>query len=265
MDYQNIDNYICAYCRDLLVEPISTLCGHNYCKYCIKSYLEHNGGASMCPTCKNSEIREPLGENIIIKKLIYSLFPKEIAEVTEERKNLESLFDKVKSYKNSKRDKIMEETICPMLNDILKLGYTDIDIITNMLTTTDIVDKYPDMDMEILYQIQKIVKKNSNKIGIMGTIVYSTINALEQALSNSAANNVNIDPVEYYKSMLFNEIISTDQNTDRYKHAMSLIQQNYNELYLKLNTKPPNDPLLEFVKNNLNSNFNNSNSFIDQD
>ncbi|XP_070763437.1 NLR family CARD domain-containing protein 3-like [Enoplosus armatus] len=43
----------CALCQDVLKDPVSTSCGHRFCRQCVTSYWEQSGssGDSSCPQC----------------------------------------------------------------------------------------------------------------------------------------------------------------------------------------------------------------------
>ena len=43
----------CALCRDVLKDPVSTSCGHWFCRQCITSYWDQSAssGGSSCPQC----------------------------------------------------------------------------------------------------------------------------------------------------------------------------------------------------------------------
>ncbi|KAI4794140.1 hypothetical protein KUCAC02_032249, partial [Chaenocephalus aceratus] len=45
--------YSCALCQDVLKDPVSTSCGHWFCRQCITSYWEQHppSGDSCCPQC----------------------------------------------------------------------------------------------------------------------------------------------------------------------------------------------------------------------
>ncbi|XP_034534847.1 E3 ubiquitin-protein ligase TRIM39-like [Notolabrus celidotus] len=45
------DNFLCSICLDIFNEPVSTPCGHNYCKPCITVYWATQD-SSQCPLCK---------------------------------------------------------------------------------------------------------------------------------------------------------------------------------------------------------------------
>lgn len=47
------EQFLCSICLDVFTEPVSTPCGHNYCKDCIKSYWAIND-ISQCPMCKET-------------------------------------------------------------------------------------------------------------------------------------------------------------------------------------------------------------------
>ncbi|XP_041824007.1 protein NLRC3-like isoform X2 [Melanotaenia boesemani] len=51
----------CAICQDALKDPVSTTCGHWFCRYCKTPYWEQSGssGESSCPWCGEKSIRRP--------------------------------------------------------------------------------------------------------------------------------------------------------------------------------------------------------------
>ena len=48
----------CAICLDVFTEPITTPCGHNYCKTCITQYWD-TAGVCHCPYCTKKFLRRP--------------------------------------------------------------------------------------------------------------------------------------------------------------------------------------------------------------
>uniref|UniRef100_A0A3Q2V7W5 RING-type domain-containing protein n=1 Tax=Haplochromis burtoni TaxID=8153 RepID=A0A3Q2V7W5_HAPBU len=56
----------CALCQDVLKDPVSTSCGHWFCRQCISSYWDQSAssGDSSCPKCgKRSRTKAGLAEN----------------------------------------------------------------------------------------------------------------------------------------------------------------------------------------------------------
>nr|XP_033941529.1 LOW QUALITY PROTEIN: E3 ubiquitin-protein ligase TRIM58-like [Pseudochaenichthys georgianus] len=45
------DQFLCSICLDVFTDPVSTPCGHNFCKACISEYWDRNV-PSQCPNCK---------------------------------------------------------------------------------------------------------------------------------------------------------------------------------------------------------------------
>ncbi len=77
----------CLICLDLLCEPVTTQCGHTFCKFCLVSYLDTN---MKCPICRNAIIitnRNSLSKNVLLSELAKSKNPK----LYEERKNTHSI------------------------------------------------------------------------------------------------------------------------------------------------------------------------------
>ena len=45
------DQFLCSICLDVFTDPVSTTCGHNFCKACISQHWDRNV-QSQCPNCK---------------------------------------------------------------------------------------------------------------------------------------------------------------------------------------------------------------------
>ncbi|KAM4741998.1 E3 ubiquitin-protein ligase TRIM21-like [Anableps anableps] len=52
------DQFQCSICLDVFTEPVSTPCGHNFCKSCIKGYWSKNN-VKQCPLCMETFISAP--------------------------------------------------------------------------------------------------------------------------------------------------------------------------------------------------------------
>lgn len=52
------DQLLCSICLDIFTEPVSTPCGHNYCKTCIIGYWSTSDRAE-CPLCKKKFYKRP--------------------------------------------------------------------------------------------------------------------------------------------------------------------------------------------------------------
>lgn len=65
------EDLVCRLCRQPLVSPVSTPCGHTFCGRCIKNYLRAH---TMCPIDRQSLYTEDLiATNIVIKGLLDKL------------------------------------------------------------------------------------------------------------------------------------------------------------------------------------------------
>lgn len=50
-DLLNRDDFDCSLCYRLLYEPVTTPCGHVFCRRCLDRCLDHR---NVCPLCKSS-------------------------------------------------------------------------------------------------------------------------------------------------------------------------------------------------------------------
>ncbi|XP_016520485.1 E3 ubiquitin/ISG15 ligase TRIM25-like [Poecilia formosa] len=69
-------NFSCSICLDLLKDPVTIPCGHNYCKNCINCYWdgEYQMMIHSCPQCRREFIPRPvLEKNFMLAELVEDL------------------------------------------------------------------------------------------------------------------------------------------------------------------------------------------------
>ncbi|XP_076015265.1 E3 ubiquitin-protein ligase TRIM21-like [Genypterus blacodes] len=82
------EQFLCPICLDVFTQPVSTPCGHNFCKDCIHRYWQSTKW-SHCPMCKHKFYRRPeLKVNTFIAEMA-SQFKRSV-EMTEETKPVSS-------------------------------------------------------------------------------------------------------------------------------------------------------------------------------
>ncbi|KAM4633493.1 E3 ubiquitin-protein ligase TRIM21-like [Polymixia lowei] len=63
------EQFLCSICLDVFTEPVSILCGHNFCKACITKYWD-NSDQCHCPVCKKPFDKRPdVFVNILISEM----------------------------------------------------------------------------------------------------------------------------------------------------------------------------------------------------
>ncbi|XP_047434148.1 zinc-binding protein A33-like [Mugil cephalus] len=64
------DQFLCSICLDLFTDPVTTSCGHNFCKHCITQHWDHNV-TFQCPLCKEIfDTRPQLKINTFIREIV---------------------------------------------------------------------------------------------------------------------------------------------------------------------------------------------------
>ncbi|XP_061100987.1 E3 ubiquitin-protein ligase TRIM39-like [Conger conger] len=53
------EQFLCSICLDVFSNPVSTPCGHSFCKACIGGYWDGQSKAWQCPLCKESFRKRP--------------------------------------------------------------------------------------------------------------------------------------------------------------------------------------------------------------
>ncbi|XP_032366028.1 E3 ubiquitin-protein ligase TRIM21-like isoform X2 [Etheostoma spectabile] len=67
---QSEDQFLCSICLDVFTDPVSTPCGHNFCKNCITEHW-NTKNRYLCPLCKERFIRKPdLRVNTFISEMV---------------------------------------------------------------------------------------------------------------------------------------------------------------------------------------------------
>ncbi|XP_019215062.1 E3 ubiquitin-protein ligase TRIM39 [Oreochromis niloticus] len=64
------DQFLCSICLDVFTDPVSTPCGHNFCKTCISQHWDTNG-RQKCPMCNRVFKRRPeLDINTLFSEMV---------------------------------------------------------------------------------------------------------------------------------------------------------------------------------------------------
>ncbi|NXP45345.1 LONF1 protein, partial [Heliornis fulica] len=84
-DLIDVSDFECSLCMRLFFEPVTTPCGHTFCKGCLERCLDH---APQCPLCKESLKEYLASRKYSITELLEELIIKYLADELRERKRM---------------------------------------------------------------------------------------------------------------------------------------------------------------------------------
>ncbi|KAK9119112.1 hypothetical protein Scep_017205 [Stephania cephalantha] len=87
---QHADEFDCTLCLKLLYEPITTPCGHSFCRPCLFQSMDHG---NKCPMCRTVLFISPrrYSISVTLKNILQKNFPEEYAERKSEHEGLTNL------------------------------------------------------------------------------------------------------------------------------------------------------------------------------
>ncbi|XP_064818923.1 E3 ubiquitin-protein ligase TRIM47-like isoform X1 [Oncorhynchus masou masou] len=74
--FEDQDSFSCSICLDILKDPVTTSCGHNYCMCCIEGCWDQDDlkGVYSCPECRQTFAQRPvLNRNTLLAKVVEKL------------------------------------------------------------------------------------------------------------------------------------------------------------------------------------------------
>lgn len=84
----------CQVCYALLLDPLTTTCGHTFCRQCVARVLDHS---NLCPICRRTLLMPPGVQhepsNVRLSKLLLSICPDHVAARADAAKQEETLGD----------------------------------------------------------------------------------------------------------------------------------------------------------------------------
>ncbi|KAL2305164.1 hypothetical protein Nmel_007139 [Mimus melanotis] len=84
-DLIDVSDFECSLCMRLFFEPVTTPCGHTFCKGCLERCLDH---APQCPLCKESLKEYLASRKYSITELLEELIMKYLSDELFERKKI---------------------------------------------------------------------------------------------------------------------------------------------------------------------------------
>uniref|UniRef100_A0A665W0K3 Tripartite motif containing 16 n=1 Tax=Echeneis naucrates TaxID=173247 RepID=A0A665W0K3_ECHNA len=123
----------CSICLDLLKDPVTTSCGHNFCMNCIKSHWDGEDEKNIysCPQCvKAFKPRPVLEKNTMLADLVEQLktfglqaAPADHCYAGPEDKHLQPHYDiaPLKKHKLLEPSEKLQENICSRHDEVMKM------------------------------------------------------------------------------------------------------------------------------------------------
>lgn len=75
LKHKDISDLECPLCQSLLYEPISTSCGHTFCRSCILRSQDHTNKCPICRAVIHITAEQPV--NVLIQTILLKNFPEE--------------------------------------------------------------------------------------------------------------------------------------------------------------------------------------------
>ncbi|XP_058480042.1 E3 ubiquitin-protein ligase TRIM21-like [Solea solea] len=83
----SLENHLkCSICMDTFTDPVTTACGHSFCKMCLEFHVKYND--RVCPLC-NTPITSTLDVKIVLREIVQN------CPIDERMNNLEAKDDEV--------------------------------------------------------------------------------------------------------------------------------------------------------------------------
>ncbi|KAJ3697851.1 hypothetical protein LUZ61_001556 [Rhynchospora tenuis] len=84
---ERTDDFECTLCFKLLYEPVTTPCGHSFCRHCLHQAMDHG---NKCPMCRTVLFITPRTYpiSVVLNNIIQKNFPEEYAERKSEHGNV---------------------------------------------------------------------------------------------------------------------------------------------------------------------------------
>eukprot|EP01098_Paradermamoeba_levis_P004148 TRINITY_DN179_c0_g1_i1.p1 TRINITY_DN179_c0_g1~~TRINITY_DN179_c0_g1_i1.p1 ORF type:complete len:428 (-),score=85.93 TRINITY_DN179_c0_g1_i1:211-1494(-) len=80
-----LEDFECPLCLKLYFEPVTTPCGHSFCRSCLLRALDHGAGCPICRNVMHISANHPI--TITLQKMVQTIFPKEYEARKQEKEN----------------------------------------------------------------------------------------------------------------------------------------------------------------------------------
>uniref|UniRef100_A0A8C1P9U2 E3 ubiquitin-protein ligase TRIM39-like n=1 Tax=Cyprinus carpio TaxID=7962 RepID=A0A8C1P9U2_CYPCA len=109
----------CSICRDVFIDPVSTPCGHNFCKICLNKYWDNSQTCS-CPYCQETFKQRPdLKINTTLRELV-DHYKKKSPEKTTEKDMQLMIQNRIKKIQDIKHSAEVRKSGEDLFTDLIR-------------------------------------------------------------------------------------------------------------------------------------------------
>lgn len=258
-------DFTCPICHLIILEPVTSTCGHNFCKQCVKDHLHTiSRNVTRCPVCKHQDALKDQSINKLLCKVIYAVNPKVFEEYKKRVRllNIKNTFIKSNEFQHINR--LVSNNVTFYINE------KSFGVISNIvefsmleLTLDKNFSKFNNFDLLIKHIIIEHIKSDNN-IQITGSVIYNN-DFLNSYLSQQNTQYDVTSVQSYAFAISFNDYLTQHRGSIRYKYATMFLQQTDPEFFKLLLTPIDDTGLDRFIYINQEQLFENYQSVLLQD
>jgi len=120
------DEYKCTICQEVIYQPTTLDCGHNFCLSCVHQISQDDYRRHKCPNCRETLNKNPSDyqKNLFMEKMMEKLGGEEYQTFCQKRE-LEKLCERInQKFASSKLCKLIEKSINEELKGLKSISFS---------------------------------------------------------------------------------------------------------------------------------------------